>query len=76
MTDKWHGQNVQNPSHWQIDLGIKSPLPSNAIKLRFFVGWVEQSETHQTFEIYNNGGLGVPPLRCAFALPTLQYLLT
>jgi len=31
-------------------------LPINAIKLRFFVGWVEQSETHQTFEIYNNGG--------------------
>jgi len=22
----------------------------------FFVGWVEWSETHQTFEIYNNGG--------------------
>jgi len=28
----------------------------NAIKLSFFVGWVEQSETHQIVEIYNNGG--------------------
>ena len=34
-------------------------LQPNTIKLGkniFHVGWVERSETHQAFEIYNNGG--------------------
>ncbi|KHD06160.1 hypothetical protein PN36_15475 [Candidatus Thiomargarita nelsonii] len=29
---------------------------TNAIKLSFFVGWVELRCTHQLVEIFNNGG--------------------
>ncbi|TGO02184.1 hypothetical protein PN36_29235 [Candidatus Thiomargarita nelsonii] len=37
-------------------LGQVSKRRVNAIKLSFFVGWVELRCTHQLVEIFNNGG--------------------
>ncbi|TGO03704.1 hypothetical protein PN36_01860 [Candidatus Thiomargarita nelsonii] len=56
---------------------IEVKYNDDSLSTSFFVGWVELRCTHQ---IASNGGLGVPPLRCAgnhkgLPLPTLHNLL-